>query len=60
MVNEVAPVDAAAVFAKARPVGPYLLGRISDATHSFAEGLLVIAALMVTGGLLLLFVRQDV
>ena len=41
-------------------VGPYLLGAISDATHSFAAGLLVIAALMLTGGILLLLVRQDV
>jgi MFS transporter, ACS family, tartrate transporter len=40
-------------------VGPYLLGAISDATHSFAAGLLVIAALMVTGGVLLLTVRHD-
>jgi len=40
-------------------VGPYLLGAISDATHSFAAGLLVIAALMLTGGALLLAVRQD-
>jgi cyanate permease len=41
-------------------VGPYLLGTINDATHSFAAGLLVIAALMLTGGGLLLLVRQDV
>jgi cyanate permease len=40
-------------------VGPYLLGAISDATHSFAPGLLVIAALMLTGAVLLLVVRQD-
>ena len=30
-------------------VGPYLLGAISDATHSFAVGLFVIAAMLVAG-----------
>jgi len=40
-------------------VGPYLLGAISDATQSFAAGLLVIAALMLTGAVLLLTVRLD-
>ena len=39
-------------------VGPYLLGAINDATHSFAYGFLAIAALMLTGGVLVLFVRE--
>jgi ACS family tartrate transporter-like MFS transporter len=39
-------------------VGPYLLGAINDATHSFAYGFLAIAALMLTGGALVLTVRQ--
>jgi len=40
-------------------VGPYLLGAVSDATHSFAAARRVIAALMLTGAVLLLVVRQD-
>ena len=67
MASAVATPDAAAALAKARRrlipflflVGPCLLGAISDATHSFGAGLLVIAALMLTGGVLLLSVRQD-
>jgi MFS transporter, ACS family, tartrate transporter len=35
-------------------VGPYLLGAIDDATHSFAYGFLAIAGLMLAGGALLL------
>ncbi|PYQ70989.1 MAG: MFS transporter, partial [Acidobacteria bacterium] len=37
-------------------VGPYLLGAINDATHSFAIGLYAIAAMMVAGAALVLTV----
>jgi MFS family permease len=37
-------------------VGPYLLGAINDATHSFTIALLTIAAILVTGGVLVLFI----
>ena len=40
-------------------VGPYLLGAIEDATHSFAAGLYAIAALMAAGGALILAVHRD-
>ena len=40
-------------------VGPYLLGAISDATHSFAIGLLAIAAMLVAGASLVLTVRDE-
>ncbi len=40
-------------------VGPYLLGAINDATHSFAMGLLAIAVMLATGASLVLFVRDD-
>ena len=40
-------------------VGPYLLGAINDATHSFALGLLAIAAMLAAGATLVLFVRDD-
>jgi ACS family tartrate transporter-like MFS transporter len=39
-------------------VGPYLLGAINDATHSFAMGLYAIAAMLVLGGALVLGVRD--
>ena len=39
-------------------VGPYLLGAINDATHSFTIGLFVIAAILVAGGALALSVRD--
>ena len=39
-------------------VGPYLLGAINDATHSFALGLLAIAAMLAGGATLVLFVRD--
>ena len=39
-------------------VGPYLLGAINDATHSFAAGLFVIAATVVAGAVLVRFVRD--
>jgi MFS family permease len=39
-------------------VGPYLLGTINDATHSFAAGLIAIAAMLVAGGALVLRVRD--
>jgi ACS family tartrate transporter-like MFS transporter len=39
-------------------VGPYLLGAINDATHSFAIGLLAIAAMLVTGAVLVLCVSD--
>ena len=41
-------------------VGPYLLGAISDATHSFTLGLFAIAAMLVTGAVLVLTVDDDV
>jgi len=40
-------------------VGPYLLGAINDATHSFATGLLAIAALQAACAALVLLVRDD-
>jgi MFS transporter, ACS family, tartrate transporter len=40
-------------------VGPYLLGAINDATHSFALGLLAIAAMLAAGAALVLFVRDE-
>jgi len=40
-------------------VGPYLLGAVGDATHSFAAGLYGIAALMLAGGALVLTVRPE-
>ena len=40
-------------------VGPYLLGAINDATHSFAMGLLAIAVMLATGASLVLLVRDD-
>jgi sugar phosphate permease len=39
-------------------VGPYLLGAINDATHSFAAGLIAIAAMLAAGGALVLRVRD--
>ena len=39
-------------------VGPYLLGAIKDATQSFTYGFLAIAALMLTGAVLVLFVDE--
>jgi MFS transporter, ACS family, tartrate transporter len=40
-------------------VGPYLLGAINDATHSFAGGLIAIAVMLAAGASLVLFVRDD-
>src|SRR3954468_6396278 len=40
-------------------VGPDPLGAINDATHSFALGLLAIAAMLAAGATLVLFVRDD-
>ena len=40
-------------------VGPYLLGAINERTHSFATGLLAIAALHAACGALVLLVRDD-
>lgn len=39
-------------------VGPYLLGYISDTTHSFTMGLIFIGAVLACGGALVLFVRD--
>jgi ACS family tartrate transporter-like MFS transporter len=39
-------------------VGPFLLGAVNDATHSFAVGLAMIAAMLVLGASLVLFVRE--
>lgn len=39
-------------------VGPYLLGAISDATHSFAFGFVAIAVMLVAGGGLVLRARE--
>jgi ACS family tartrate transporter-like MFS transporter len=63
--SEVAGVGAAASIALINAVGntggfvgPYLLGAINDATHSFAAGLSAIAAMLVVGGALALGVRD--
>jgi MFS family permease len=40
-------------------VGPYLLGAINDATHSFALGLLAIAAMVLAGAAVVLLVQDD-
>jgi MFS family permease len=40
-------------------VGPYLLGAINDATHSFAYGLVAIAVFMLAGGGLVLLVPPE-
>jgi ACS family tartrate transporter-like MFS transporter len=40
-------------------VGPYLLGALNDATHSFAAGLIAIAAMLAAGGALVLAVDDD-
>jgi MFS family permease len=39
-------------------VGPYLLGAINDATHSFATGLGAIAVILVVGAAVVLFVPE--
>ena len=39
-------------------VGPYLLGAINDATHSFALGLLALAGMLAAGATLVLLVRD--
>jgi ACS family tartrate transporter-like MFS transporter len=39
-------------------LGPYLLGAINDATHSFAIGLWTIAAILALGGAVVLFVPE--
>jgi ACS family tartrate transporter-like MFS transporter len=39
-------------------VGPYLLGAISDATHSFNAGMIVIALIVVMGASLVLVVKE--
>ncbi|HEY3052725.1 MAG TPA: hypothetical protein VGK04_04975 [Thermoanaerobaculia bacterium] len=39
-------------------VGPYLLGAINDATHSFTVALLTIAAIVAAGGALALSVHD--
>jgi MFS transporter, ACS family, tartrate transporter len=41
-------------------VGPYLLGAINDATHSFAAGLFAIAAILLAGAAASLRVRDSV
>jgi len=40
-------------------VGPYLLGALNDATHSFAPGIIAIAVMLAAGASLILFVRDD-
>jgi nitrate/nitrite transporter NarK len=40
-------------------VGPYLLGAINDATHSFTIGLLAIAAILMAGGALALILGEQ-
>jgi ACS family tartrate transporter-like MFS transporter len=39
-------------------VGPYLLGAVNDATHSFTAALLMIAGIVAAGGLLILAIRE--
>jgi MFS transporter, ACS family, tartrate transporter len=65
--SEVAGVGAAASIALVNSVGntggflgPYLLGAINDATHSFAAGLFAIAVMLVVGGALALRLRDAV
>jgi MFS transporter, ACS family, tartrate transporter len=65
--SEVAGVGAAASIALINSVGntggffgPYLLGAINDATHSFAAGLFAIAAILVVGGGLALRLRNAI
>jgi MFS family permease len=62
--SEVSGVGAAAAIALVNSggntggfVGPYLLGAINDATHSFAVGLFAIAAILVGGAALALRLR---
>ena len=40
-------------------VGPYLLGAINTATHSFAAGLVAIAAIVAVGASVVLFIRES-
>ena len=40
-------------------IGPFVLGAINDATHSFAGGLIAIAIMLAVGASLVLFVRDD-
>jgi ACS family tartrate transporter-like MFS transporter len=40
-------------------VGPYLLGALNDATHSFAAGVFAIAMMLATGGAMVLLVHDD-
>ena len=40
-------------------LGPYLLGAVNDATHSFAVALYVIAAILAVGGALVLFIPEN-
>jgi MFS family permease len=40
-------------------VGPFLLGAVNDATHSFTAGLAMIAAMLALGASLVLFVRES-
>ena len=40
-------------------VGPYVIGAFKDATNSFTNGLLVLAAALLVGGILTLVVRHD-
>jgi MFS transporter, ACS family, tartrate transporter len=40
-------------------VGPYLLGYLSDRTHSFTSGLMFIGAVLACGGVLALAVRDE-
>ena len=63
--SHVAGVGAAASIALINAVGntggflgPYLLGAINDATHSFAAGLYTIAAMLVAGGVVALRIRD--
>lgn len=39
-------------------VGPYVIGTLKDATHSFTSGLLVLAAALLVGGILTLVSRR--
>ncbi len=66
VTSELAGVGAAASIALVNAVGntggfvgPYLLGAINDRTHSFAAGLLAIAAMLVAGSALVVAAVRD-
>jgi MFS transporter, ACS family, tartrate transporter len=66
VTSQLAGVGAAAAIALVNAVGntggfvgPYLLGAINDRTHSFAAGLLAIAAMLIVGGAVVVAAVRD-